>query len=189
MSWTTKLLVIANRTVESTEIRDAILSRAAAGPVEVTLVAPASSGAGSVRTCRMETARRLDRAVEQLREAGVPVEGVVGDTDPIVAVQDAWDPRRFDEVLVVTLPTGVSRWMTTDLPHRVQRLTAARVTHVVTAAQPVVSAPPSPAPSARRSPDAAVALAAGGSLRRTPGSLVRRPRRSRGGGRARSILR
>jgi hypothetical protein len=55
----------------------------------------------------------------------------VGDSDPLVAVQDAWDPRRFDEIIVATLPTGISRWMATDLARRVERLTGARVTHIV----------------------------------------------------------
>jgi GABA permease len=131
MPWTTKVLVIANRTVDSDEIRDAIVSRAAAGPLQVTLVAPASSGPGSARQRYRETAERLERAVERLHEAGVPVEGVVGDCDPMLAVQDAWDPRRFDEVIVATLPTGVSRWMAADLPRRVERFTGARVTRVV----------------------------------------------------------
>jgi hypothetical protein len=132
MPWTTKLLVIANRTVDSDEIRDAIVNRAVAGPVEITLIAPASSGVGSMRERRAATALRLDRAVQGLRDVGVPVEGVVGDPDPMLAVQDAWDPRRYDEVIVATLPTGVSRWMAADLPHRVERLTGARVTHLVT---------------------------------------------------------
>jgi hypothetical protein len=132
MPWTMKLLVIANRTVDSDEIRDAIVNRAVAGPVEITLIAPASSGAGSMRERRAATALRLDRAVQELRDVGVPVEGVVGDPDPMLAVQDAWDPRRYDEVIVATLPTGVSRWMAADLPHRVERFTGARVTHVVT---------------------------------------------------------
>jgi hypothetical protein len=131
MPWTTKLLVIANRTVDSDEIRDAIVNRAVAGPVEITLVAPASSGVGSMRERRAATEQRLDRAVQGLREVGVPVEGVVGDPDPMLAVQDTWDPRRYDEVIVATLPTGVSRWMAADLPHRVERFTGARVTHVV----------------------------------------------------------
>jgi hypothetical protein len=48
-------------------------------------------------------------------------------------VQDAWDPRRFDEVIVATLPTGASRWMAADLPRRVERFTGARVTRVVAA--------------------------------------------------------
>ena len=133
MPWTTKLLVIANRTIESDEIRTALVNRAASGPVQVTLVAPASSGGGSLRARRAVTAQRLEAAVQGLREAGVRVEGVVGDADPILAVQDAWDPCRFDEVIVATLPTGVSRWMAADLPHRVERLTGARVTHIVSA--------------------------------------------------------
>jgi hypothetical protein len=125
------VLVIANRTIESKEIRDALVSRAGAGPLEVTLVAPASSGAGSMAAARTAAAQRLERAVQQIRDAGVPVEGVVGDPDPMVAVQEAWDPRRFDEVIVVTLPTGMSRWMAADLPRRVARFTAARVIHIV----------------------------------------------------------
>ena len=133
MYWTTKLLVIANRTIDADKIRDAIVGRAAGGPLEVTLVAPLLSGTGSMRARRTATARRLDGAVKRLNEAGVKAEAVVGDADPMVAVQDAWDPRRFDEVIVVTPPTGLPRWMPADLAHRVERLTAARVTHVVAA--------------------------------------------------------
>jgi hypothetical protein len=129
--WTTKLLVIANRTVDSGEVREAIIERAAGGPVHVTLVAPVSSGTGSERERRAATAERVERAVQRLTEAGVAVDGVVGDSDPMVAVQEAWDPRRFDEVIVATLPTGASRWMAADLPRRVERLTGARVTRVV----------------------------------------------------------
>ncbi|MBW3607810.1 MAG: hypothetical protein KY463_05560 [Actinobacteria bacterium] len=134
MQWTTKLLVIANRTIDSDALYGAILERAAAGPVQVMLVAPASSGPGSQQARRMATAQRLDRALQRLREAGVPVQGVVGDPDPMVAVQEAWDPRRFDEVIVATLPTASSRWLAANLPRRVERFTGARVTHVVAAA-------------------------------------------------------
>lgn len=140
MPWTTKLLVIANRTIDSDELCDAIIKRAAAGPVQVMLVAPASSGAGSQAERERATAQRLDRALKRLREADVPVEGVVGDPDPMVAVHDAWDPRRFDEVIVATLPTGTSRWLAADLPHRVERFTGARVTHIVAAIHHVRSA-------------------------------------------------
>ena len=134
MPWTTKLLVIANRTIESEEIRAALLTRAASGPVQVTLVAPASGVGGSMPARRAATAQRLEAAVQGLRDAGVRVEGVLGDSDPMLAVHDAWDPSRYDEVIVATLPTGVSRWMAADLPHRVERLTGARVTHIVATA-------------------------------------------------------
>jgi hypothetical protein len=134
MPWTTKLLVIANRTIDSDEICDAIVRRAAVGPVQVTLVAPASSGSGSMQERRTATAQRLERALQRLSDAGVAAQGVVGDADPMVAVQEAWDPRRFDEVIVATLPTGASRWMAANLPRRVERFTGARVTHIVAAA-------------------------------------------------------
>ena len=133
MPWTTKLLVIANRTIDSDALCEAIINRAAAGPVQVVLVAPASSGTGSQQERRRATAERLERALQRLSEAGVPAEGVVGDSDPMLAVQEAWDPRRFDEVIVATLPSASSRWLAADLPRRVERFTGARVTHIVAA--------------------------------------------------------
>ena len=39
MPWTTNLLVIANRTVDSEELLQTLRARAAAGPIRVTLVA------------------------------------------------------------------------------------------------------------------------------------------------------
>lgn len=131
MPWTTNLLVIANRTVDSHELLDAIAARAAAGPLRVTLVAPASDGPGSNVDRRRRTEARLDSAIDALDAAGVEVTGIVGDADPLLAVHDVWDPRRFDEVLVATLPVGASRWMASDLPRRIARLTGAKVTRVV----------------------------------------------------------
>ena len=40
MVFTSKLLVIANQTVDSPELLEALQTRAARGPIEVTLVAP-----------------------------------------------------------------------------------------------------------------------------------------------------
>jgi hypothetical protein len=117
MPRTMKLLVVANRTIRSDEVRDAIVGRAAAGPVHVTLVAPASIGVAPAparrtamaqrleRARRTATAQHLQRAVQQLREAGVAVEGVVGgDPDATVAGQFALDPSGFDEVVVSCRP-------------------------------------------------------------------------------------
>jgi hypothetical protein len=117
MPRTMKLLVVANRTIRSDEVRDAIVDRAAAGPVHVTLVAPALVGAAPAparrtatvqrleRARRTATARDLERAVAQLREAGVAVEGVMGaDPDPEAAGESALDPSRFDEVVVSCRP-------------------------------------------------------------------------------------
>ena len=137
MPWTTKLLVIANRTVASDEIRDVILGRAATGPVQVTIVVPAASGSGPRGSLHDGSADRLDQAMQALRDVGVPVEGILGHADPMVAVHEIWDPRRFDEVIVATLPTGASRWMAADLPRRIERFTGALVTHVVAGEAPL----------------------------------------------------
>jgi hypothetical protein len=124
MPWTTNLLVIANRTVDSEELLQTLRARALAGPIRVTLVAP-----GDAR--RVATDARMERAIERLRAEPIAVEGIVGHPDPLVAVEEVWDPRRFDEVIVATLPTDVSRWMALDLPRRIARFTGARVSHVV----------------------------------------------------------
>jgi hypothetical protein len=54
----------------------------------------------------------------------------VGDPDPVTALREEWDPDRYDEVIVSTLPGRVSRWLQIDLPHRIQRLTDCQVRHV-----------------------------------------------------------
>ncbi len=117
MSRMTRLLVVADHRIDSQEVCDAIVKRAAAEPVHVTLVASASVGAGPlctpgtaygqrlVQTHRMATAERMERAVRQLRKAGVAVEAVAGEEPGATgSVHDEWDPSRFDEIVVSCLP-------------------------------------------------------------------------------------
>src|SRR5215207_1509637 len=126
MAWEFSVLVVANVTASSEELLDALQQRSNSGACRFTLVMP-----GSGRD-------RLDAALERMREAGLEnVEGSVGDPDPVVAVMDVWDPMKFDDIVVSTLPTGSSRWMGLDLPHRLEKLTAVPVRHVV-------SQPPAP---------------------------------------------
>lgn len=65
-----------------------------------------------------------------MRASGLDVDGRIGDSDPISAVDDAWDPGEFDEIIVSTLPAQTSNWLALGLPQRVARLTDAMVTHV-----------------------------------------------------------
>jgi hypothetical protein len=138
------LLVVANRTVDSPDLRDALQERAGQGPIHVTLLAP-------VTHAEREDARgRVDAAVSELQGAGIPAEGMVGAADPVVAVQEAWDPARFDEVLVSTLAAPLSQWMRIDLPHRIARLIDCPVRHLETAEpEPERTAEPLP-PKPRR---------------------------------------
>jgi hypothetical protein len=144
MTFTTHLLVVANRTADSPELLDALRSRAESGPLHVTMLAPCRYAE------RVQAQDRLRRAAAHLEAAGIESEAMLGDADPIVAVQEAWNPGRYDEVVVSTLAAGSSQWLQVDLPHRVAKLTDCQVRHV---AVPVRRPTPAPSqPPAERKP-------------------------------------
>lgn len=124
MAFTTHLLVVANRTVDSPELLDALRQRAMRGPVHATLLSPC------LWSERDQARERLQSAATALGAMGIAAEILVGDADPIVAVQEAWHPGRYDEVVVSTYAEGASRWLQADLPHRVAKLTDSPVRHV-----------------------------------------------------------
>jgi hypothetical protein len=125
MPWTTSVLVVANVTAGSDELLEALCARADLGPSRFTLLVPAPRGD------RAGARGVLDAALERMHDAGLSAGGLTGDADPIAAVHEAWDPREYDEIVVSTLPTDASRWLALDLPHRIERMTGVRVTHVV----------------------------------------------------------
>ena len=138
MAWTFSVLVVANVTATSDELLAALRARADRDRCAFTLVVPAP-GVGPDGHAAAEAA--LATALESMRAGGLQVEGAVGAHDPLAAIDDVWDPTRFDEVVISTLPTGVSKWLQVDLPHRAERMTGVPVAHVV-------SEPPRVAPRA-----------------------------------------
>jgi hypothetical protein len=129
------VLVVANRTAECEELQQALKDRAAQGDdVKFTLVVPSSHGfakASGGDADIPEAQGHVDNAVQTLREAGLSVEGRLGDPDPVAAVADAANAGSFDEVIVSTLPTHVSKWLHLDLPRKAAHATGLPVTHVV----------------------------------------------------------
>jgi len=123
MAWEFNVLVVANVTATSDDLIAALRERSERGTCRFTLVMP-RSGTG--------TGPQLDEALEAWRAGGLEnVSGRTGDTDPIVATMETWDPMEFDEIVVSTLPTGSSRWLGLDLPRRLEKLTSVPVRHVV----------------------------------------------------------
>lgn len=133
MTWTTNVLVVANVTATSPELTAALADRAGRGPATFTLLVPSDLTPGGRHTA----AERLTAALQRLRDAGLEVDGEVTDSDPFVAVTEHWDPARYDEIILSTLPMKVSKWLHAGLPERIARQTGAPVSHVV-------SAPPRP---------------------------------------------
>ena len=116
---------MAHKTAATQPLLDEVRERAQRGPSTFTLLVPnATHGLHRVVDAEDqgagETQGVLDVALPKLSEAaGSPVEGIVGDPDPVAAVHDAINLRGFDEIIISTLPTHVSRWLKLDLPSKV----------------------------------------------------------------------
>jgi GABA permease len=141
MAWKRSILVVANVTAASDELLEALEVRAAEERATYSLIVPATPFGGG-RAAALET---LSNALQRLREAGLEVEGSVGNPDPIVAVMEAWDPKRHDEIIVSTLPLRLSKWIHAGLPERIAKLTGAPVTHLVSQPAKPVDVAPAPA--------------------------------------------
>jgi hypothetical protein len=140
-----RYLVVANQTLSGQQLLDAIHDRMARGPAEFWILVPATptthlitdfgalSGAFPVDPNLLPTAAEvreegiavarsnLDTELRRLREVGATADGAVGDPDPMKAIEQAVSQRQFDEIILSTLPPGISRWLALDLPHRVRR--------------------------------------------------------------------
>ena len=69
---------------------------------------------------REEARERLNQFLAHLRDRGVAADGEVGDRDPVAAVRDAIRGREVDEVVLSTLPPGISRWLGQDVPSKLR---------------------------------------------------------------------
>jgi hypothetical protein len=75
---------------------------------------------------------RLNQALSQLRSEGLEVQGDIGDPEPLTAIEDALADQRFDEIIISTLPSGISHWLRMDLPQRAERRFKLPVTTITT---------------------------------------------------------
>ena len=61
----------------------------------------------------------------------VPVEGQLGSSDPLEAMEKIFADHQFDEIIVATLPRRVSRWLEADLPRKAERRFGIPVTTII----------------------------------------------------------
>jgi len=123
-----RVLVVANRTAATPALLDCVRERAARGPCEFALLVPhTAKGLHKIVDPEdqglSEAEQTLELAIPLLEEAaGGHVEGMVGDPEPLSAIQDAVNLHGFDEIIISTLPTRVSRWLKLDLPSKASGL-------------------------------------------------------------------
>jgi hypothetical protein len=134
-----RYLLVAHQTAERSELLEAAKELAAAdNDAEFTLLVPATP-VGDLLTWEegetKEVARqRSESAAMALKKNGIDLVGArVGDADPVLAVGDEYlAERRYDAIVISTLPPGLSRWIKMDVVSRLRRTyPRVRVVHVV----------------------------------------------------------
>jgi hypothetical protein len=135
MAGTTKILVVANRTADSPDLIAELHRRQRETPAVFTLLVPAVphglAWAADMSAGWSQAVDRAAAAAQRMRLAGVALEqAIVGDPDPFAAVGDALHAGSYDEVLVSTLPHGLSGWLRMSLPDRLRRAADIPVVHV-----------------------------------------------------------
>ncbi len=98
------------------------------GMPQVGVVAPPSPR--PEEQARQLSRRRLSEMQARIEKAGGEADGELGDPDPFEAIQDMLGTEQFDEIILSTLPAGLSRWLRMDLPSRVERIFDGPVTVV-----------------------------------------------------------
>jgi hypothetical protein len=124
------VLVVAHQTAANYALLDAVRRRAEQGPARFHLVVPRRPHGmhkvvDPIEAGEREAREVLAQALPRLSEAA----GSVGDAEPLMAVEDAVNLGHYDEIIVSTLPLGISRWIKLDLVSKVRAL-GLPVTHV-----------------------------------------------------------
>ncbi|MFZ0041347.1 MAG: hypothetical protein WAK93_08575 [Solirubrobacteraceae bacterium] len=135
MSEPVSVLVVAHQTAANPALVDAVRRRADQGPARFHLVVPRSPH-GMHRVVDpheagdQEAREVLAQALPVLSQAaGREITGSVGDAEPLMAIEDAVNLGHYDEIIVSTLPLGISRWLKLDLVSKARAL-GLPVTHV-----------------------------------------------------------
>jgi nucleotide-binding universal stress UspA family protein len=152
-----RYLVVANQTLQAAEVREVLRERMISGPCSFFVIVPDTKAAqydsmaaggtlpqpgmwwwatyyarpATDEEATAQARQRLSSMVASLAALGVPVEGELGDPDPLQAIEKVCASRQFDEIIVATLPQRVSRWLRAGLPRQVQRRFGLPVTTII----------------------------------------------------------
>jgi hypothetical protein len=132
-----RYLVVANQTLGGDHLLERLRAATAEDRCVIHVVVPSSSDPGQAThdldSDRTLASRRLAAALERFRDLDADVTGEVGDHRPVDAVRDVLRRDWFDEIIVSTLPIGVSRWVRMDVVRQIERAVGRPVVHIVAA--------------------------------------------------------
>ena len=132
-----RLLVVATSSNISEPVRREVDRRAAGRPTKAMVVVPALAGsrfeqaAGAVDEAIAHADEQREPAAEEAREAGAQLvtEPRIGDSDPILAIEDALREFPAQEILIVTRPAEDAAWMEEDLFDRARERFSQPIAH------------------------------------------------------------
>ena len=111
-----RVLIVANRTAATPTLLDHVKRLARERPSNFWLLIPDAPKSEHTDWTMELALPLLERA------AGGAVEGLTGGDDPFEAIRRAVADGEYDEIVISTLPTRVSKWLRRDLPRRVEGL-------------------------------------------------------------------
>lgn len=142
----TRYLIVANETLDGGQVLRLVRDRIMAGPAEFHVLVPATrsretrrltavtgdplTGYAVVDVVGLDEAIARDRADAEARlvtftrwltEVGASFTSELGGPDANDAIAQVMARSSFDEIIISTLPSAVSRWLKVDLPSRIRR--------------------------------------------------------------------
>jgi hypothetical protein len=118
-------LVVANQTVETRKLFDALKARAADGQHRFVVIMPQGEGGGG------DPYERLAHVLQRLEEEGLDAVGQVVHPDPFTAIQNAVQYYPVDDIIISTFEPERSGWLRSDLVERVKNATSKPVEHII----------------------------------------------------------
>lgn len=123
-----RYLIVANRTLGGHQLQQRMEAALRDEPGSVHVVVPIDDDTAAATDAAR---RRLDAQLGRLRELGADATGELVRADPFDAVVGAAAGRELDELIVCTLPSGLSRWLGLDLVGRLERDVDVAITHII----------------------------------------------------------
>ena len=138
------ILVVAHKTLGGPHLLEELAARMEGGGCAVHLVVPVNHplGAFSEASLHADAELVLQEGLRRIRAldptGSVDVTGEVGDANPVYAAEVVRNRgQQIDEILVSTLPRGVSHWILGNVPRRLERqFPEVEVVHLVAEAEP-----------------------------------------------------
>jgi hypothetical protein len=118
-------LVVATKTVAAPDLVNRLKERAANQPHRYTIICPRADDVDE-----KTVVRDLASTLAELYRSEVDATGQPMSPDPFLAVKNAIEHYRIDEVLISTYSGEASRWLEEDLVGRVREITEKQVQHI-----------------------------------------------------------